>query len=180
MRRASGLSMLEVLVAFAVLALVALGMLAMVSSSQRMSGLTRERSVAMNAVNGYIEAMRSKTIGQIYNDRTTPANYLPTDKVWLKNPVGEVYLGMDETGDTAVLVSGGLTSTVDFTATSTQLLFARDLDGDGASTTVFDSTTVTSMIVLPAMVKLSWDSMVGDRAGSERKMSVVMYVAFGT
>lgn len=138
MRRRGGFSIIELVVAPSVLAIVAMGLCAMLASSQRLTNLSRERAIAMNAQRAYVEAMRGKTtFADILNDTTTPASYLPSASA-LKSATGEVCKVDYEDGGHAVLMTGtfGSTNTTSspvFTD-GARLGFPRDITGDGLAT----------------------------------------------
>ncbi len=188
--RRSGFSLLELVVAVSILAILALGFVALISSSQQFSSMTQERATAQAAVRAYVEAMRGKSLQQVFSDTTTPADYLGTATLGNPKvkPIGEVWKGYDETGATALYHSGtkGLpttTSSVSFIITSSRLGFPIDLNADG--TTLGVNSTGSGLVVLPAYVKLSWASLlVGSR---QQKTTLVTtpnafldaYVCFG-
>ena len=76
-RRASGgFSLIETMVAIAILAVVCMGLMSLMAASTSLTNMQRQRSVAANAIQAYVEAMRGKSIAQIYADTTTPADYI--------------------------------------------------------------------------------------------------------
>lgn len=181
MRGSRGLSLIEVLVALSILSVVALGLISMISSSQQLTNMTRERAIAANAIRSYVEAMRGKSPAQILNDTTTPANFLPSPNL-LKGVQGEVFKVNWEDGTHANEVTGTFgsvnTTTPDASFTDgAALAFPRDLDGDGQNTGL-PVANPSNLIVLPARVKLTWQSGQGQKV-SGTPQSMVVYVYFG-
>lgn len=173
----SGLSLVENVFAMVILAIIALGLVAMVAASQKMTSLSAERATALGACRGYIEAMRGLAgVAAIHADRTTPADYLPAG-ARVVGAVGEVYKADDESGDTAARVSGtaGASNTQNagqsFTARRASLALPRDLDADADATG--GTIDPASLTILPARVRLSWTSATG---GTHE---VVLHAVFG-
>lgn len=173
-RRVRGLTLLEVTVALAILAVVALGLISMIVSSQRLTDLAREKSVASNAIRAYLEAMRAKTLTDVMNDKSTPCDFLVSDRA-LKSATGEVFKINREDGVGGVRVTGTFGSTgVNVPASApfpdpgdrddmSCLGFppgGRDLDGDGKFTSnpVVDASKLT---VLPVRAQIRWTSAAG-------------------
>lgn len=89
--RRRGFSLVEVIVAIAVMTLGALILTMSLSSAERMNSLARERQVANAAIRSYVEAMRQKypeaqnsqKLSNFFSDTDTPASpaYLPQQAI---------------------------------------------------------------------------------------------------
>src|SRR5438874_10948962 len=63
-----------------------LGLISLISSSQAMTTLTRERATASQAIRAYVERMRSLSLTTYMTvDQSTPIDFLPS-ATSLKNP----------------------------------------------------------------------------------------------
>ena len=173
-----GTSLLETIVALAILTVTALSLAAMIGASQRLGNLTRERAVASGAVRSYVETMRAKDIVAILSDGSTPADFL-TGSPSLTDARGEVFKIASEDATTGWRITGTTgssntnTAAVAFpSAERPALRFPRDLDADGDASG--GSIGGASLAVLPCRVKLTWSAQM---AGATTQ-TAVMYVIF--
>jgi prepilin-type N-terminal cleavage/methylation domain-containing protein len=179
MERTRGFSLLELIVAVSILAIVALGLVALVASSRQLSAQTRERAVAQAALRAYVENLRSMDLNSALTDTGTPADFIQTGITLgspKTSPKGEVWKAVSEDGTQAWYLSysqsasptGRTTTSVTtgFTGTSSALGRSSsgwDMNANKATTDVF--TDGTSLIFLPVYAKLSWASILGLRGG---------------
>jgi Tfp pilus assembly protein PilV len=173
-RRSAGFSLIETSIALALLAMIGLALAAMTMASAKLTRFTHEQDVALNAIRSYVESMRGVSLTAIYNDSTTPADYLPADPSF-QSVTGEVFKITNEQGTQGIRLFGASGAAVTTTAVGnftdgTALAFPRDLNGNGSTTEAPAPTS--SLLVLPARVKLSWVS------SDNTSQSMVMYVCF--
>lgn len=70
-RRSGGFSLLEIMIALAVVAILFLAMMSLIYSTNRYSQMNREQTVALNAARAMVELARNQEFGKIlalYND----------------------------------------------------------------------------------------------------------------
>lgn len=176
--RSSGMSIIEVVFALTIMAMLAMTLSLMIATSQRLTNESRERSLASNAIRAYCEAMRKLTRAQFMIDTRTPADFAPSTGVnKLRGLTGEVFKINYESGASGTRVSGAAgAGAIAVTAFNegTKLGFPRDLTANG-DTTQSPVVTTTTMHTIPARVKLTWETFSGKRNQTE---SMVVYVSF--
>jgi prepilin-type N-terminal cleavage/methylation domain-containing protein len=191
-RRRRGLTLLEVMVALGILSIMALGLFSLIISSQGMTNLTRERSIAANAIRAWIETGRSQSLSSLLNSTTTPADYVMTlagQPNVLKNAKGEVFLVNYENGTSGVLVSGAAgagtltttqsVSTLSYPLSTTLLGFTSGgLDLTGAGTFAGNPATTANLLRLPVRVRLQWTSATSNATNPSDVQNLVEYVVF--
>lgn len=184
MRRTTGLTMVELVVALSILVLISMGLMSMIVSAQRLTNLTREKATALNAIRAYTEAMRGKSLPALLGDTSTPVDFLPAAGVGagLKNAQGEVLKLDYENGGTCARSATGsnVTTHVAFAASEASALgFTTggfDLDGDGTFTS--NPAAPNALVVLPVRIQLSWTSFTPSGAGGNATQSLVEHVYF--
>ena len=161
LRRDAGLTLLEVMIAFVILALSTVTALGLMVGSMCLDATNRETSKAMAAARGVVEGMQGQEFPQIF------ALYNATT---IDDPVGVVAPGN-------VFSVGGLGSqqnpivgTIRFPVTPSfelredadmpELGLPMDLNGDGVIDELNHSHDYK---VLPVMVELQWVGKTGDR-----------------
>jgi prepilin-type N-terminal cleavage/methylation domain-containing protein len=102
----AGFSLVEVVVALAVLSLVSMSLVGTVAASGKITAVARERGVALGACRSYIEEMRALTLEQVMTDTRTPADFLPATGFRLPGAVGEVWKVNHENGNGAAWLRG--------------------------------------------------------------------------
>ncbi len=173
-QRGSGFSLVEAMVALAVLTVSSLAFIAAIGVGQRTASLARERAEAVNSVRAYIESMRATyppsgqtTMAGFFTDLSLPA---PPTHYPLKGWSATVQKTKDETGASwSAVVTGSTTpgtagnaGTIASTD-ATALGLPRDLDGNGNATSSLSSATIAdaAVIIIPVKVTVSWTSGAG-------------------
>ena len=144
----SGMTLIEIVVAMAVLATILCALVSVLMSASKLDTLTRERGAAANAVVKMAELMRNRNFANVYDDYS-PGGF-----------TGNTFSVHDLQGDFDPPV-GTITFFVDETDTSTDgkmLGLPMDLDGDGAVNTVDVS---ASHVLLPIKLNITWHGATG-------------------
>lgn len=199
----SGFSLLEVVFAIFILTVGALIFTVALASANRMNTLGREQSVANNAIRAYLERIKNTYPAQGSTDLTSfqglivsgsgrgsasplydldlyyATNGAMLDKGALKNSTGRVSLCTGETSaaawgpvfssDTTVAAVSSTMSTLDRTACG----LPRDLDGDGAATTV--QCAQNKILEIPIKVELFWISGADQINANTKYQSMTVY-----
>lgn len=176
---AGGLSLVEVIVAAALLATLLLGFLGAWSGAASQRTVAEERRAAREALAAFIEARRAEPLATVLTTGAVPAS--PTasaggaTRAVLAGATGRFVRFNDEGPATTapraagqrVFSSASLPTTSDAAAVGLPL----DLNGDGDTT---DSAVPASeLILLPARVSITWRSALG---GEE--LEEALYVVF--
>lgn len=148
-----GFSLLEVMVALAVLATLLLGFGSAISAASTHRLVSNERRTAEQALSTYVETLRGLTLAEIVTEATTPTHRPAVD---LRDAQWTLTVYDDEAGP------GG--------AEGAALGFPIDLNADGDT----DDANVPAgnLFLLPARVRLTWTCAV------RSPMEVQLYVYF--
>jgi prepilin-type N-terminal cleavage/methylation domain-containing protein len=159
-----GLTLLEIVIAMAVLAVALFALMSSIMSASSLHDNSREKVLAYNAARQAIEAMRNTTFAQIYttyrsgpNNQFTVTGLNPIPGV----PVGQIFFPADSNGairEDFYLIDATLASTLGMTSPG------KDLNGDGAIDSKDHSQDYK---ILPVMVRVQWQGTGGKRAQIE-------------
>jgi type II secretory pathway pseudopilin PulG len=156
----SGFTLIQVVLATAVLTIAALSLTVVQISSLSLTASNRETAEARHVARQILEDLRSETVSEVY----ARYNSIPTD-----DPEGD---GTGP-GDTLTVPTdcGTMTASIEFPgntgavlredAVDAELGMPRDLDGDG---TVDTDDHAGDYLVLPVRVRVTWDGVSGSRS----------------
>ncbi len=160
-RRDSGVSLIELIVAIAVMAIALFGMISVISFTTRSNMATRENMLAMRAAEKQVEEMGNTTFAQIFSTYSTGT--LNTFDVTGLVPsaagvkVGKIKFAADVSNQLLEDLSGALMNNVDSGGT----LVNFDLDGNG--TLDSSGNKAGDYRILPVVVELNWKGVQGTR-----------------
>ncbi len=147
-RKSAGMTLVEVVVALAVLATVLCALISVLMTSWKLDELTREHEAAANGIVEMAELMRNEDFADLY-DYYSPGGVIgntfdiPELQGDLDPPVGTITFIMNEDPGSA---DGDM------------LGLPLDLDGDGATTT---ADVRSSHALLPIKLNVTWDGVMG-------------------
>ncbi len=194
-RRAAGFTMIELMVAVTVIAIMLIGAGSAVMTSTRLNQLIREESAAIRAAEAKIAEIRAATFAYAassYNNHVFQARLLREHTVSMglevsgvAQPEGEVVLVTNETPSEAAygrdLDGDGSADGVDLngdgsvigslTSSSSGSLFPLDLNGDGD--TDDGVVAAASLELLPVVVIVRWRSLARGLEGRVQLMTVI-------
>jgi type II secretory pathway pseudopilin PulG len=173
--RASGMSLLEIMIAMSILSLTFLAMLSLITSSSRVQDEAGERTLAYNAARRVVEEMRALPLAEVYRRY----NSATSDNLAGANP-GDAFTvdglpkGVGGGTQGRVLFPEGATAGTLSESPADPLLAAdlgmpKDLNRNGSST----ETGLTSYHILPVKVEVEWVLP----AGKTGRVQVVTYLS---
>ncbi len=189
-RRAAGFSLIEVMIATSVLAVMMAGASSTLGVVWRHNQLMREEASALRAADSMLAQIRAASLG-VYGLMGVEAAYgepspgVPyTFAVQLLRghqasmgvdgaPEGKVLLIMDETPDESdygVDLNGDGDAVDTLSSTGSLLLFPLDLDGSG---TFGDVVAPGDLQLLPVVVIMRWNSLAGGLEGRVQLMTII-------
>jgi prepilin-type N-terminal cleavage/methylation domain-containing protein len=183
-RRDSGVSLMELMIAMAIMVLALLALMSSVFSSSRLVDNSKEKTLAYEAARAKIEEMRNWTLagsyGQLFTYYTTPANFGNPYKTCLdplnagkanKVPVAGLNPIVNNGVPQDILTvyfpvdgGGNLTENPTSPPMSAEMISAlgmpKDLNRNG-NTTDFAGALNTGYKILPVYVKVQWKGIGG-------------------
>ncbi len=194
-RRAAGFTMIELMVAVTVIAVMLIGAGSAVSTTMRLNQLMREEGAAIRAAETKLAEIRAATFAYAatsYSNHTFSVRLLREHRVSMglevsgaAQPEGEVVLVTDETPDEASygrdLDGDGSADGVDLngdgfaignlTTPSSGSLFPLDLNENGNTTD--GVVAAANLKLLPVVVIVRWRSLAGGLEGRVQLMTVI-------
>jgi Tfp pilus assembly protein PilE len=191
--RTKGFTILELAMTVIILAVGILFLSAAIASSNRLTSLARERVVADNAIQAYIERMRqyypdqsSTEMSGFLLDSTTPKDYLPSTNIesnLLKKVESYVCRTTYENGTTWNFKTNTSGITPPSAPVNDDLLalgLPRDLNGDGTTSTSTTTPIATNKIIfIPTLIYIEWLSGSSNVDKNTQKQSLKVYAVFG-
>lgn len=160
----AGLTLIETTVALSILATLSLVLVGSIAQAQRLTNLSRERSVAFDACRSYVEEMRGLTVTAAFNSTRTPADFVPTSTAErLTGVSGEVFKINHEGGTQGrrTLGAAGAGANADAVAFGDGAALGMPRNLTAKKDTTENPAPTGDLVILPARVRLTWQSAVG-------------------
>jgi len=194
-RKTAGFTMIELMVAVSVIAVMLIGAGSAVTTSMRLNQLMREESAAIRVAEAKIAEIRAATFAYAasgYNNHTFSVRLLRQHQVSMglevsgaAQPEGEVVLVTNETpneasygrdlddeaGPDGVDLNGDGFAIGNLTSPSSGSLFPLDLNGNGNTTD--GVVTAADLKLLPVVVIVRWRSLARGLEGRVQLMTVI-------
>ena len=175
----TGFSLIELVIAMAVLAIALLALMSSIFSSSRLVDTSRERTLAYEAARSKIEEMRNfthcLTFNNIYNYyRVNPNNIAAVAGL---NPIFVAGVEQPELSITFPMSGANLTEAPADAILATSLGMPKDLNRDGDATDVGGTGAAddlnTNYKLLPVLITLRWKSA----GGSSQTLDVTTFIS---
>jgi hypothetical protein len=150
--RAAGLTLVEVVTASAVIALVVVGIVGGISASAKQAALAADTALAVDGARNQVEKMAARSFHTIF----ASFNDTGTDGSWFDIPGLTPVAGASHVGH--VSFPGDNTANLYENVSSAALGMPRDLDGDGL---IDGANKASTYVLLPFQITVSWRGSYG-------------------